>query len=181
MSSDIDEYEKEQAELQKKAADDLARGLDEHSRKTAAELDQKMYEKILADITAAGGRGPGAEGTDPRQQGDIIQNRRNLGYLIGLLGVAGVVFLIWRSFCEINELTQGRSDKLVIAGLVAHGIVAVAGVFFCYQLIRAGERMLFPHWWLSRDVEVAKVMLGITDPVSQATKILQTVAPTIKK
>lgn len=130
----------------------------------------------MDDATAAGGRDEidALDAGPIKQHVGIIRNRRWLGYLIGVGGIGGVLWLVRYSFIALHELAKDKSDQVVIAGLVAHGVVAVAGVFFCYQLIRAAERMLFPHWWLKRP-EVAKVMLGIEDPISAAAKIVEAV------
>lgn len=137
----------------------------------------------LAEAAAAGGReeNDAGDGDDLKKRGDIIVHRRRLGYALGSAGVVGVGGLLWFAFNALHGLARSEKESVIVAGLVAHAAVAIAGVFFCYQLIQAAERMLFPHWWLKRDVEMARLMLGVSDPISAAAKIVDKVSNATKK
>jgi uncharacterized membrane protein YcjF (UPF0283 family) len=112
-----------------------------------------------------------------------VQHRRYLGFAVGGFAILFVLSLgVW-SLYSLHNLLAPTNDvqlRFVIALFVVHAIITVALVYFCYQLLRAAERMLLPYWWASEKVEVAKVLLGIEDPVSTSTKVLQQASEVVK-
>ncbi|MGZ3457242.1 MAG: hypothetical protein ACXU86_01935 [Archangium sp.] len=112
-----------------------------------------------------------------------VHNRRQLGFFVGGFAISSVVVLgVW-SFYSLHAIFAPSNQiqlSFVIVRCVAHAIITIALVFFCYQLLRAAERMMLPYWWASEKVEVAKVLLGIEDPVSTATKLLEKASDAVK-
>ena len=53
-----------------------------------------------------------------------------------------------------------------------HVVIAVALVWFIYQLLRAAERMILPRH-LSSDPEVARTLLGINTPQREMARMLK--------
>ncbi|NOK34274.1 hypothetical protein HMI49_13815 [Corallococcus exercitus] len=112
-----------------------------------------------------------------------VTHRRNLGFFVGGFAIVFVVGLGFWSFYSLHHIfapIDQVHSTFVIAQLIAHAVITIALVFFCYQLLRAAERMLLPYWWASEKVEVAKVLLGIEDPVSTATKMLNSTSDALK-
>lgn len=98
----------------------------------------------------------------------LAQQRRLVGYVVGIIGMGLVVGILWTSHGSLAHLlpladVSDRHFHFLIVLIASHAIVAVAGIAFGYQLLRAAERMLMPHWWV-RNPEIAAVMLGMRHP-----------------
>lgn len=112
------------------------------------------------------------------QEALILRRRAWAGISIGGLGIAFVAVVAWWSLHHLHKSVgsiQSRDAAIVhIAQLIAQSAVAVAVVFFAYQLLRAAERLLLPHWLLRRDhVDLLKLMLGVDTPADGAVKVAQ--------
>jgi hypothetical protein len=109
----------------------------------------------------------------------LLAERRAVGYMLGLFGVAGMCVLLYSSYSHIERVWpvgQALPDNvltLVLGQLAAYAAVTIAGVFFLYQVLRAAERMVLPGFWATRNVELARVMLGLQDPVRSSTRAVE--------
>ncbi|MBK9370913.1 MAG: hypothetical protein IPN01_32250 [Deltaproteobacteria bacterium] len=61
-----------------------------------------------------------------------------------------------------------ESAPLAFGILALHAAIVVAGVLFCYQLLRAGERLLMPFWVLNPGP-----YLGVKTPPQAASNNLE--------
>ncbi|MGA9525960.1 MAG: hypothetical protein WBV82_31160 [Myxococcaceae bacterium] len=110
----------------------------------------------------------------------VLAERRAVGYALGLFGIVGICALLYGSYSHIERVWALTSQdlptnvlKLLMAQLAAYAAVTVAGVYFLYQVLRAAERMVLPGFWATRNVELARVMLGLQDPVRASTKAVE--------
>jgi len=104
---------------------------------------------------------------------DVSAGRRRTGWIVGVFGISSVSIILTIALCQLPKLpaingetsaqladiSKGASIYLASV-LAAHAIIAVSGVWFGYQVLRAAERMLVPLEY----VETAKDLLGITSP-----------------
>lgn len=128
--------------------------------------------------------GPKVSKADPPQstptavdsQASWVDQRKTFGMVIG--GV-GMFIILAAGGLALNHLWSEKIDKnatrsalwIFSVKLGAEAVVAVALVYFGYQLLRAGERMLMPHWWVTAgQIDVLRAMLGIDSPVDGAVK-----------
>ncbi len=114
------------------------------------------------------------------QYAQVLVERRSVGYALGLFGIIGLCVLLYSSYSHIGRVWALTSQelptnvlKLMFAQLAAYAAVTVAGVYFLYQVLRAAERMVLPGFWATRNVELARVMLGIQDPVRASSKAVE--------
>lgn len=88
-------------------------------------------------------------------------------------------------FWSIDHLDAKTLDpdmeRLEIARLGAHALISVAGIFGLYQVLRSAERLALPHWLATRNIELAKVLLGISDPAGASLKLAEKVADAVRK
>lgn len=115
----------------------------------------------------------------------ILSRRRFAGYVAMIFGVVGIVALGWHSFRALVNLTSetgGLSDTVILATFLAHAIITVALVMFFYQLMRAGERLMLPHWLGTKpeDVEVMRIMVGVEPPMRSALKMVREVSEAVR-
>lgn len=115
----------------------------------------------------------------------IINLRRYIGYVLGVAGMLALLAIGKLSFVSLHDMARppfsGLPTSLVWAIAVGHALITVALVFFCYQLIRAAERLILPYWWIEGSPETARLMLGVTDPVSSAMKLTEQMVDTAGK
>jgi hypothetical protein len=109
------------------------------------------------------------------QEGDrydkILKWRRRIGYCLAVFGIGGIIYLAYHVIRNLEAIVdKPPTTPLLYIYVGGHAVVTVALVFFAYQLIRAAERLIMPHWWT---VETARTMLGIRDPLSQTTKVAE--------
>lgn len=114
----------------------------------------------------------------------ITTRRRILGYWLGggaIAGILGAASLSAWSFhrlaAEAERYAPGRFWAL--AG--GHVVLTLGLVFFFYQVLRAAERLALPHWWVERNPELARLMLGIRDPATSASKVTGQAAELVAK
>lgn len=104
----------------------------------------------------------------------LIDSRRRIGYGVALTAFGLLAGLGAYSFIHLRELAgesyaslPTRSFWLLVGG---HAVVTVAFVFLGYQLLRAAERLILPYWWAESNPELARLMLGMGDPLSTAAQ-----------
>jgi hypothetical protein len=116
---------------------------------------------------------------------DVLKTRRGIGYGAGMVAAGGLVALGVFSFSSLHSLVSDPYSKLAPsyfwAVIVGHALITVALVFFCYQVLRAAERLMLPYWWVEKHPEAARAMLGMMDPVTTATRIVEQVADAASK
>jgi hypothetical protein len=103
---------------------------------------------------------------------DVLNQRRCVGYAIGIIGILGVSGILVFSVWSIHSMPEPSPGMVWFeyGRLGAHAVLMVAAVWFCYQLLRAAERMLLPYWWVRYNTDVVRMMLGIADPWRSAMK-----------
>jgi hypothetical protein len=107
----------------------------------------------------------------------ILKRRRVIGYGLGVLAAAAVGTLGVSSILHLDTMAQESYSKLPFAyfGTIVAGqsLITIALVFFCYQLMRAAERLILPYWWAEKHPETARLVLGMTDPLSAASRLTE--------
>jgi hypothetical protein len=106
----------------------------------------------------------------------ILRWRRRLGYLLTALSSTAILGTLWYSGQGLSAIPQPTSHEglyFEIARLAGHSIVAVATIYFFYQVFRVAERMMLPHWWVGRSM--SKTMLGVSDPLTSLRKAVRLV------
>lgn len=114
----------------------------------------------------------------------IAQWRRRTGYALGLAALSGASTIVIESAYYLRDFAPPGTElewKFVLTKLAAHATISVAAVWFCYQMLRAAERMAIPSWWITEHVEGAKLVLGITDPGTAGIEIVEKVASALAK
>jgi hypothetical protein len=110
--------------------------------------------------------------------------RKWLGYGIGTVGILVVGLTAFWAFWEIAKLREPLTElalRAAYAKLAAHAVVSVAVVFFGYQLVRAAERMILPHWWIQpHHCELLQLLLGVDTPVRASTKTVEKLTDLVK-
>lgn len=108
--------------------------------------------------------------------------RRWIGYGSMLLGVTlmGVLFCFARADLIPPTTPSVEPETLALARFATHAVVTVAGAWFCYQILRAGERMALPTWAL-RSTRRAQVLLGMRSPPEEIGKQFAEVRDAIAK
>lgn len=114
---------------------------------------------------------------------EAVRTRRWIGYALGLIGLGVVIWAAERSFATLEGLPVPQ-DKLTERhhwlGVSGHLVLTVALVFFAYQLLRAAERLILPRWWVERNPEGAKIMLGMSDPADSMKRALEAAADILR-
>lgn len=133
---------------------------------------------------------------------DELAFRRNAGIGLGASGCIIVLAMLLVSDCSIHETIDAFTGKgvdpssptiakwsltLACASLATHTVVSVAGVYFAYQLIRAAERLLLPSRFMNpqnstkNDVEMARALMGMTEPSRAATNAVKQMAKELER
>ncbi|HZH04964.1 MAG TPA: hypothetical protein VEY30_14360 [Myxococcaceae bacterium] len=136
--------------------------------------------KVLRELD--GGFNPGVpkSADGPELYRNYVHHRRLLGYGLGGAAIVGVLGLSLYSYCALSGLkvpTNPWEAQLLWIHAGGHAAIAVGLVYFCYQLLRAAERLALPYWWVSENPDVARVLLGIADPLSSLKKLASAVGP----
>ncbi|WP_373047165.1 hypothetical protein [Vulgatibacter sp.] len=135
--------------------------------------------KVVRQPGADDARGKASKKPAIKDRIAIGQFRRRAGYAMSwvgsglILAVLGIALLKADSY--LTEWMDADTDLVHLCiRLGAHGTITFALVFFLYQIVKAGERMALPYWWVSdvRDVDFIRAMLGIKTPVSAVTNTL---------
>lgn len=119
-----------------------------------------------------------------QKRNEIYDRRQNLGYAIGVLAILIILGFGVSAVCFFKDLAHPAKDDWVglhftYALIAGHAVVALAMVWFCYQLIRLAERFLFPAWWAEK-AEIARIMLhGVEHPAAMAKEWMSELIPTI--
>lgn len=153
---------------------------------------QSGYETGLAHAPTDGPSGeiagaPGFDALSPQSPNaprgrvlyGVMHRRRRLGYVLGAASLIVFVLVVVASLVTLHATekpTTQVEEKFQIGMLVAHAIVTVTLIFFCYQMMRVSERMILPWWWVTDHVEATRVILGVEDPLSAGTKILSKIS-----
>lgn len=148
----------------------------------AAGLPGKRDEPTrgVAEIADQGGgsRPPAPGMPDLSSADDVQQTRITTGYVYSALGILLFLFVIEHVFSELHQLhvppdsaTPVYVHPFAYVKFGAHAAVIAVLVWFSYQLLRAGERLMLPWWWASTNIEVARAMLGISDPFRAAARM----------
>ncbi|MDP2308592.1 MAG: hypothetical protein Q8P18_21405 [Pseudomonadota bacterium] len=104
--------------------------------------------------------------------------RRAFGYGTACVGVLLFLGLAYYTHIELAGLVAhlpkkaGAAERTFYAILAVRAVVAVAFAWFCYQIVRAGERMALPHWQAAH----AEALLGVRTPLRQMRAMLHEVA-----
>ena len=135
--------------------------------------------------------------------GELIR-RKIFALILAMVGAAIVGCTVWKSdesiqtilfaFGARNDNAANRSPAIAngsipiaIASLASHAVVSIAAVYFAYQLIRVAERMFLPSRFLSaqsngeHDVELAKVLVGVTEPSRAASAAMKTMVRELER
>jgi hypothetical protein len=115
-----------------------------------------------------------AADVQPQNDAAVLRRRRQVGYWL-MLGGAGlsVAALIWAA-CSLPSLsnpprvTQDQAMPYMVS-LGAHAITTLGGLYFAYQVVRAGERMALPAWMSDK----APLLLGIRLPVEVLGEVVR--------
>lgn len=113
----------------------------------------------------------------------ITASRRKFGYwtmMAAGIGILGLAFYAFRSIDKMIADKELLGERLWIA-VGSHGVVTVAVIYFLYQVLRAGERLSIPYWWVERHVDGARLALGINDPARTVQKAVVEIAETAAK
>lgn len=120
----------------------------------------------------------------------ITDTRRCWGYALKCVAILGVVAAVLISFSDLRALAEqaaqgefnqgglGRERLWLFVG--GHALITVAAIYFFYQLLRAGERLALPYWWVERNPD-ARMMLGVQDPASTIRKAAEEIGETTAK
>lgn len=114
-------------------------------------------------------------GQGSRDFKDVVEDRKTLGLVLGAFGIFMIAGIgVWSMYAlDKLELRMPTAQTFYLVKLGVHALITVALVFFCYQLLRAAERLMLPYWWASQSTEVAKLYLGISDPLSTLKKVAE--------
>lgn len=108
---------------------------------------------------------------------DMDRLRRFIGAAFAVFGIIVVVFTALAAFDSLKtEHVPTTANELwfALARMLAHTVVAIAIVYFGYQLIRLGERLNLPSWLVQTDrVEMVRALLGVRTPALEAKKVLE--------
>ncbi len=110
---------------------------------------------------------------------DNINWRFRLGVGLAILSILAVALLLGLSLADTPTLAEvttipPESAPLAFGILGLHAAIVVAGVLFCYQLLRAGERLLMPFWVLNPGP-----YLGVKTPPQAAGQNLEDALKTL--
>jgi hypothetical protein len=128
---------------------------------------------------------------NPKPQPDdylaIANQRRSLGYALAGGAIVGfialVVWLVFWGLPEIKPVPVADGTALQVPVFIAyvsgHVAITVACAYFLYQLLRAGERLSLPHWWIDKAIEkdgaILHAMLGVRTPAAEVEAALTAV------
>lgn len=132
---------------------------------------------------------------EPKDAGKVIEAqqeahrlRSGIGYVLGALGIVLIGVVGIGAFCRLSEMTNPSTEielRFEMVRMAAHAVVAVALVYFGYQLVRLGERLNLPPSLInSGQVDMVRAILGTRTPASEVSKQLEAlskVAGGIKK
>jgi len=109
----------------------------------------------------------------PPAQLSVITRRFLLGVGLAIASILAVAILLACSLRDAPTLAEvtkipPESAPLAFGILALHAAIVVAGVLFCYQLLRAGERLLMPFWVLNPGP-----YLGVKTPPQAASNNLE--------
>lgn len=115
----------------------------------------------------------------PPDQLNVIKWRFALGVLLAALSIYYVAILLACSLWDAPTLADvttipPESTPLALGVLALHAVIVVAGVYFCYQLLLGGERLLMPFWVLNPGP-----YLGVQTPPQAARHQIAEVVKTI--
>lgn len=101
-----------------------------------------------------------------------LTSRTRTGWSIGGVGFVIVLSTAGYAFARLAGAAPPAPGNATFFYVVtgAQTAISLALVLFGYQLVRAAERMLLPHWVAEQHPEAAKVLLGIEDPVRGLVK-----------
>lgn len=112
-----------------------------------------------------------AEKAEFKKRYDHQHARLTLGLWLGGGAIAGILLVAGFTFCHIDSIdaksdpTNAFAFKVMIVKFGAHATVALALIYFFYQMLRLAERLSLPFWWFENNIEIARTLLGIRDPM----------------
>ncbi len=118
----------------------------------------------------------------PNTEPETMRGRRWVGYVLGLIGfgcVLGPAYLALKSINQIDVAALAAPNHRQTVALLAvkvggEALISIALVYFGYQMLKAAERMVLPHWWATKEnLPVVRTMLGIDSPVDGAGRALK--------
>ncbi len=113
--------------------------------------------------------------------------RQYFGVAAGILG-SGVILavLAWTGFhigdpvdaIKNNQAVAAAIEHVVWFSIAAHTIIAVAAIFFGYQMLRLAERMFVPRHLLADEttLQVVQALVGVSSPAKAAVDTARQVA-----
>ena len=115
----------------------------------------------------------------PPAQLSVITRRFLLGVGLAIASILAVAILLACSLRDAPTLADvttipPESTPLALGVLALHAVIVVAGVYFCYQLLLGGERLLMPFWVLNPGP-----YLGVQTPPQAARHQIAEVVKTI--
>lgn len=149
-----------------------------------AEKRQEATSAIAAvDVKTTKPPPPGQKAPDLQTAETVQKDRINIGRGYAAAGGAIILLTLWHVLGELHSIQlPPDTDKVVhlhpLAYLKFGGHAVVVGLFvwFGYQLMRAGERLMLPWWWASTNIEIARAMLGMSDPIRSAVRMTSKMA-----
>ncbi len=100
----------------------------------------------------------------------VYKCRICVGYALMICSAFALGTLLNCALTHLPSPEGHNGDTAWMLVLAAHGVITVSAAWFCYQVLRAGERMAVPLWI---DSEKAKVAYGIRGPHREVFKVLQ--------
>lgn len=111
--------------------------------------------------------------------------RKALGIVCGLASLGIVFWVVTDTFEDLRRTTRVHNEyelTLALMRLGGHAVVAVAVVFFAYQLLRVGERLGVPSRLLrSENVDVVRAILGVRVPTAELVKTVRELKEAIEQ
>jgi hypothetical protein len=117
---------------------------------------------------------------------EVEQERTKFAYRMGLCGLVILAGLIGLSFYALHSWfaepskdfganNDARKWAYIFAFVKAgtHAGITLAAVWFCYQVVRAAERMALPFHWLSSHPDLARALLGVQDPFRAVFRMMK--------
>jgi hypothetical protein len=107
--------------------------------------------------------------------------RRSFGYVLMIAAFASMGALgVWSllgidGISSLNAKGNTEPLELLLVKSGAHAIITLALVWFGYQMLKAGERLILPHWYAEKSIGIGKLFLGIQEPAKATMKQLEKV------
>lgn len=119
------------------------------------------------------------------------EGRKCFATIFSGVGLFTIVLSLILASCRIDrfvtmEIHDELHARLSEIGLVVHGVISVAAIYFAYEMLRAAERLLIPRrlYGDAKDAEVIQALTGVRAPsrfiARQVKTMLAEVAAVVK-